>query len=236
MLLYLAFITATLTVLVQCHDCKDYDLSASDQSLVDMMKHYLHTSRKEECPPGGKSSTSGVTYVRWGKKGCPNGVDMIYTGQVGGNYYSNKGGCVNYLCLPNDPENGDALSSDNGQLYGTEYETAGSHKPSGMKDMRQKEVPCAVCHQRKRSVLLMIPARKTCYKGWTSEYSGYLLTDHKTYSSKEYLCVDKNAEPLDNKTGNEDGALLYGISAKCGSLRCPPYKDATDVRCVVCTK
>ena len=57
---YVVFITSTLTVLVQCHDCKDYDLSASDQSLVDMMKHYLHTSRKEECPPGGKPSTSGM--------------------------------------------------------------------------------------------------------------------------------------------------------------------------------
>ncbi|VDI45170.1 Hypothetical predicted protein [Mytilus galloprovincialis] len=245
---YVVFITSTLTVLVQCHDCKDYDLSASDQSLVDMMKHYLHTSRKEECPPGGKPTTSdqhnksllfihvGVTYVRWGKKECPKGVDMVYTGQVGGNHYSHKGGGVNYLCLPNNPENGKAFKTDNTQLFGTEYETTGGHKPTGMKDMHQKEVPCAVCHQRKKSVLLMIPARKTCYKGWTSEYSGYLLTDHKTYSSKEYLCVDKHSEPLDNKAGNEDGALLYGISTKCGSLRCPPYKDAVDVQCVVCTK
>ncbi|XP_063418867.1 short-chain collagen C4-like [Mytilus trossulus] len=234
---YVTFITATLIVLVQCHDCKDYDLSASDQSLVDMMKHYLHTSRKEECTPGGKQSTSGVTYVRWGKKECPKGVDMVYTGQVGGNDHANKGGGVNNLCLPNDPENGKPLSgADNAQLFGTEYETTSKFKPSGMRDMYQMEVPCAVCHQRRKSVLLMIPGRKTCYKGWTSEYSGYLLSGHKTTSSKDYACVDENAEPLDNKSSNENGALFYAISTKCGSLRCPPYKDAVEVQCVVCTK
>jgi hypothetical protein len=31
------------------HECKDFKLSASDQSVIDMMKHYLHTSRKTEC-------------------------------------------------------------------------------------------------------------------------------------------------------------------------------------------
>ncbi|CAC5384863.1 unnamed protein product [Mytilus coruscus] len=155
---YLALTLAALTVLVQCHDCKDYDLSASDQSLVDMMKHYLHTSRKEDCQQERKQSTSGVTYVRWGKKTCPQGVDMVYTGQVGGNYHTNKAGGVNNLCLPNDPENGESQKDDNDQLFGAEYEIGSSYKPSGMKeDMQQKEVPCAVCHQRKKAVLLMIP-------------------------------------------------------------------------------
>ncbi|CAC5366245.1 unnamed protein product [Mytilus coruscus] len=198
---YLAFITTASTVFVQCHDCNDYDLSASDQSLVDMIKHYLHTSRKMECPPEGKQSTSGVTYIRWGKKVCPKGVEMVYTGQVGGNSHAYKAGGVNYLCLPNHPENGKTFSGENDQLFGAEYETDSGYKSSGMKDnLQQKEVPCAVCHQRNRSVILMIPVKKTCHKGWTSEYSGYLLTDHKTHSSKEYACVDKDAEPLDNKT------------------------------------
>lgn len=62
------------------------------------------------------------------------------------------------------------------------------------------------------------------------------MSDHLNQSNKEYVCVDKNAEPVDNKTGNENGALFYGIKTKCGSLRCPPYKDAVSVFCVVCTK
>lgn len=24
----------------------------------------------------------GVTYIRWGKKGCPEGVDIVYTGNL----------------------------------------------------------------------------------------------------------------------------------------------------------
>ncbi|XP_063418866.1 uncharacterized protein LOC134701660 [Mytilus trossulus] len=199
------------------------------QSLVDMMKHYLHTSRKEKCPPEGKPSTFG---------------------QVGGNQYLNKAGGVNNLCLPNDPENEEPLKGDNHQIFEAEYGNTAGNEPSGLRDMHQQEIPCSVCHQRNKSVVLMIPAvlqkarnmddrcslKKTCYRGWTSEYSGYLMTDYKTASSKEYACVAKNAEPLDDKTGNEDGALFYSVSTKCGSLKCPPYKDSVEVLCVVCTK
>jgi hypothetical protein len=41
----------------------------------------------------------------------------------GGNYYTNKGGGTNYLCLPNDPDNGKPWSYANDVLYGGEYET-----------------------------------------------------------------------------------------------------------------
>jgi hypothetical protein len=39
-------------------------------------------------------------------------------GQAGGNCYSNKGGGSNYLCLPNDPDNGKPYSYANDVLYG----------------------------------------------------------------------------------------------------------------------
>ena len=35
-------------VVVYGHECTDIKLSASDQSVIDMMKHYLHASRKTE--------------------------------------------------------------------------------------------------------------------------------------------------------------------------------------------
>ncbi|CAC5416595.1 unnamed protein product [Mytilus coruscus] len=216
-------------MLIQSQDCNDYDQLASDQSLIDVMKHCLNTCIKP--------AASGVTYVRWGKKECPKGVELVYTGQVGGNSNSNKGGGVNYLCLPNDPENGKSLSRDNDQLFGAEYQTGSYHKPYEMtSNLFNKEVTCSVCYQRKRSTVLMIPGRKTCYKGWTFEYTGYIMSDYKDYSSKEYVCVDKDAEAVDNKTGDENGALFYGVKTKCGSLRCPPYTNAVDVHCVVCTK
>ncbi|CAG2203993.1 unnamed protein product [Mytilus edulis] len=217
-------VLTTVVVVVKNHECKDYDLSASDQSLIDMMKHYLHTSRKEESSyHASKPADTGVTYVHWG--------------QVGGTDYTSKGGGVNYLCLPGDPENGLHQSYGNAQVYGSEYELGSSYKPSGWSEsMNNKEVPCAVCYKKHRSTVLMIPGRKTCYKGWTSEYQGYLLSSNGSHSKKDFACVDRNAEPLDDKNGDENGALFYALRTKCGSLRCPPYSNEADLLCVVCTK
>ena len=50
----------TLAIAVYCHECKDFKLSASDQSVIDMMKHYLHTSRKTECSDHKLSNTCKV--------------------------------------------------------------------------------------------------------------------------------------------------------------------------------
>ncbi|XP_071119842.1 short-chain collagen C4-like [Mytilus edulis] len=179
----------------------------------------------------------GVTYIRWGRKDCPAGADIVYTGQVSGNDYRNTGGGVNNLCLPNNPENGQHQSYTNDQVYGGEYRLTSSVKPSGWSEsLNQKEIPCSVCYQQRRSAVLMIPGRKTCYKGWNSEYHGYLMSDHKTHHRRDYACVDINAEPLDNLNGGASGALFYPLRTNCGSLRCPPYTDSVDVFCVVCTK
>ncbi|CAG2232274.1 unnamed protein product [Mytilus edulis] len=100
----------------------------------------------------------GVTYVRWGRKGCPDGAELVYTGQAGGNYYNNEGGGVNNLCLPNDPENGEHQNYDNSQVYGAEYNIDGNRKPHGMSgNLRYKAVPCAVCHRKQRSSILIVP-------------------------------------------------------------------------------
>ena len=40
-------------------------------------------------------------------------VILIIEGQAGGNLYTNKGGGSNYLCLPNDPDNGKSYAFDN---------------------------------------------------------------------------------------------------------------------------
>ena len=52
---------------------------------------------------------------------------------------------------------------------------------------------------------------------------------------KDYVCMDKDAEPIDNATSNNDGALFHAVRTTCGSLRCPPYKNHTEMLCVVCT-
>ena len=84
-------------------------------------------------------------------------VMLIIVGQAGGNYYNHKGGGSNYLCLPNDPDNGKPYSYTNDVLYGTEYETGGS-------ELRNKDVPCAVCKRKGKSSVLMIPGTYFSFK------------------------------------------------------------------------
>ena len=91
-------------------------------------------------------------------------VMLIIVGQAGGNYYTNKGGGSNYLCLPNDPDNGKPFSYANDVLFGAEYEVAGSGKPSGFGNLHEQDVPCAVCKRRGTSSVLMIPGKCFSFK------------------------------------------------------------------------
>ncbi|CAC5422215.1 unnamed protein product [Mytilus coruscus] len=233
-MLTFSFATVIVAFVVSAygHDCKEYILTPSDQSLIDMMKHYLHTSRKADCPVTPSQQDIGVTYIRWGKKICPGNSDIVYAGQAGGNHYANKGGGTNYLCLPSDPENGKPYSFDNDGLYGAQYEIHSSTKPSRLSaTLGHKEVPCAICRRKGKSSVLLIPGRTSCYKGWKSEYSGFLMSERKNHNSKDYICMDGKAEPLDSRSSNEYGALFYPVRAKCGSLRCPHTKIT--LRCFV---
>ncbi|CAG2205316.1 unnamed protein product [Mytilus edulis] len=160
-MLTFSFATTIVVFVVSVYgnDCKEYNLTPSDQSLIDMMKHYLHTSRKADT------------------------VAQSQQGQAGGNFYTNKGGGSNYLCLPSDPENGKVTNNDNDGLYGAEKE-----------DVLQR-------------MEIRVP--------W------FLMSQHKRYNQMDFICMDGEAEPLDNRSANENGALFYPIKAKCGSLRCP---------------
>ena len=121
-------------------------------------------------------------------------------------------------------------------MFATEYET-NDFPP--LSSLHNHEAPCAVCRVTDRGTMLMIPAKTECPSGWTEEYQGYLMGGyHDHLSSKESICVDENAEARpDSSTGNEDGALLYPIEARCdnGNLPCRPYINGDELACVVCT-
>jgi hypothetical protein len=80
-----------------------------------------------------------------------------------------------------------------------------------------------------------ISGKQTCYSGWKAEYTGILMTEHKNHNNKDYVCLDKEAEAIDTDARSQNGALFYAVRTTCGSLRCPPYKNHTDMYCVVCT-
>lgn len=61
----------------------------------------------------GSGSSS---YIRWGRTTCPSTCDttLVYSGRVGGTYYSTRGGAADYLCLPDQPEYSDFTPGSGG--------------------------------------------------------------------------------------------------------------------------
>ena len=182
-------------------------------------------------PPG--PSRGGVVYTRWGKSTCPSvsGTRLVYAGRAGGSYYEHNGGGANHLCMPPDPQYTLRYRSGfqaNARVYGAEYESpiVGTH---------QHNVPCAVC-QASREIVLMIPAKTTCPTSWTTEYTGYLMTEKYNHRRSTYECVDKSQEAVPGSYRNTNGALFYHVEAHCGyGLQCPPYVEEKELTCVVCT-
>ena len=184
-------------------------------------------------PPG--PSTGGAVYTRWGRTICPNttGTELLYAGITSGSPYNLYGGGANYLCLPKDPDyliNG--IPPYYSQLYGTEYQHP---VPFPLHD---RNVPCAVCYTAKRISKVMIPAKTSCPKSWTTEYAGYLIAERNVHQRNAvYECMDSDGEAIPGSEANTNGALFYHVIATCNNgLPCPPYVTSKTITCVVCTK
>ena len=159
----------------------------------------------------------------------------MYAGRAGGTWYQHKGGAANYLCMPDDP---DYLSYSPGvqgynYVFGAEYET---HGRSPLRAVREHNVPCAVCYASTRVAITMIPAKTRCPSNWTLEYSGYLMSDNRIYTTTMYECVDKNPDSVPGSASDAEGALFYHVEANCNGMLCPPYDPQKELTCAVCTK
>ena len=180
----------------------------------------------------------GVTYIRWGRTSCPtvDGTEDIYNGITAGSHHGHTGGGSNYICMVKEAkyDPGAVTRSTGSHIYGTEYHTAGN----ALNSLDQDNVPCAVCHVTNRSVQLMIPGTDQCPGGWTSEYTGWLMSERHNHKGRTmYVCVDKDAQALPGLGADRDAALLYHTSVDCTyGIPCPPYVHVKDLACVVCTK
>ncbi len=189
-------------------------------------------------PPGPHSG--GMVYTRWGRTTCPDtqGTELVYEGIAAGSSHTHKGGGVNYLCLPEEPEYwSDYQAGDYGAgyVYGAEYE---AWKAGPLHSMYDHNVPCAVCYTTTRESVLMLPARITCPQHWTLEYNGYLMSDRHTHYRKTYECMDKNPESIAGSNPDTNGALFYFNEVSCSSdgVPCPPYDSQKELTCAVCTR
>ncbi|XP_062619738.1 short-chain collagen C4-like [Saccostrea cucullata] len=189
------------------------------------------TREVETLRANNSKAFGGATFVRWGKKSCPDAdSELVYWGYTGGSPYSQTGGAAEYVCLPRDPTFHNILSSSS-SIYGSEYQ---GNFVSGI---HNDDVPCAVCRSLRSTSVIMLASREHCYSGWKTEYSGFLASGAMSHvAASQFVCLDRYPEVLDHSSADEDGKLFYIVSAKCGSLPCPPYKDGQQLYCSVCSK
>ncbi|CAG2185614.1 unnamed protein product [Mytilus edulis] len=177
--------------------------------------------------------TLGTTYVRWGRKQCPNkNTELVYSGFAGGSHYTDKGAAAEYVCLPPDPNYVKTSGGDNGRMFGAEFDNNFFASNADNED-----VPCALCRTKLATSVIMIPGKNTCYKGWKVEYHGYLASGyHAHVAASAYACVELNPEYIIGGVDEHVGKLFYEVLSKCGSLKCPPYINNYPLTCVVCSK
>lgn len=190
---------------------------------------YEETSRAQSRDAGG-----ALTYVRWGRTTCPvGGATIVYSGQAAGTRHDKaRTGGSPYICVPNQPwyfgqvdpstplgnisqANRDAIKQDETRsiLHGTYF-----------------YLSCVLCLVRTRSVQIMLPARKECYRGWHREYDGYLVVQSNRKDHKDVICLDRQSRNL-----LKDATYVRGLFASCETFSCPPYVETERLPCVVCT-
>ncbi|XP_076070771.1 uncharacterized protein LOC143042372 [Mytilus galloprovincialis] len=176
---------------------------------------------------------SGATYIIWGRKQCPhNNTELVYSGYAGGGHYNEIGAAVEHVCLPPDPNYVKTSGEDHGRMYGAEFYTN-----FFADDAANEDVPCALCRTNHANTAIMIPGKNTCYSGWKVEYHGYLASGAiGNQAASTYACVDIKPEYIIGGVDRHFGKLLFGVLTKCGSLKCPPYKNNYPLTCVVCSK
>ena len=182
----------------------------------------------------------GTSYIRWGRTECPgNGSDLVYQGFAGGSSYTHTGAASSLLCLPIEPELAkfDDKELYGGFIYGTEYRESQRGDKLFQTETYLQDVPCAVCSITGRPISIMIPARTSCYPGWTLEYLGYLMSGNTgDIGASDYYCIDTSPDMVHGGSAKQGGHLLFFVESRCSLLKCPPYKHGRELACVVCSQ
>ena len=123
------------------------------------------------------------------------------------------------------------------RLGGVEFETFGTSS-TPFRNLREADMPCAVCHTDTKLSVLTVPAQYTCPNGWSMEYNGYLMTEleRSDRQRKNTLCVDKDSEAVPGSEASTNPAVVYLMRATCDGLPCPPYNTNMALPCAVCSK
>ena len=197
------------------------------------------TDREFACVVCSPLTRSGSVYTRWGRKSCPDGNELIHTGQAASSHYSHSGSGANTICMF-DGTNATYLNYNDGNndhslLYGVAFQTSG-YGVNSLTSVHNQRVPCSVCFVNESYSTLTLPAKTACPSGWEKQYSGYLFSAYFNHKKEDWLCVDESPES-NGPYGSSQG-LIYPVEIECGSIHCgsstTEYLGNYELTCVVC--
>lgn len=85
----------------------------------------------------------------------------------------------------------------------------------------------------------MFQGRSTCPSQWTTEYSGFWVTERDSHQKSLGVCVDKDTQASDTLSGsevNDNGALWYEARVgHCGVFCDIATGNLDSITCAVCT-
>ncbi|CAG2187059.1 unnamed protein product [Mytilus edulis] len=152
-------------------------------------------------------------------------MQIVQNSYTGGGHYDERGSPAGPVCLPPDSDFVRTSSGQHGHMYGAELYSNTNVFPSSS---QFQDIPCAVCRVKQASSVIMIPGK----------YHGYMASNYYDHAAAgSYVCIDIQPEYVTGGSSwNNKSKLFFDIVAKCGSLRCPPYKHDYPLTCVVCSK
>ncbi|VDI28243.1 Hypothetical predicted protein [Mytilus galloprovincialis] len=150
---------------------------------------------------------------------------MLQHGYTGGGQYDERGSPAGPVCLPPDSDFVRTSNGQHGHMYGAEFYSNTNVFPSSS---QFQDIPCAICRVKQASSVKMIPGK----------YHGHMASNYYDHAAAgSYVCIDIQPEYFTGGSSwNNKSKLFFDIVAKCGSLRCQPYKQDYPLTCVVCSK
>eukprot|EP01048_Picozoa_sp_COSAG05_P017901 COSAG05_NODE_2525_length_2946_cov_2.038637_1_plen_783_part_00 len=192
------------------------------------------------------SSNAGPTYVRWGRTTCPSAATIMYAGIAAGSDRVDNGGGFNLQCLHGSPEYGNSdnatVNANTAKLYRAEYATNAAASGRGLWQLwhlHNRDMPCVVCQSTGSLAVYMQPGDPMCPSGWSTEYSGFVMSSPLNTRRSEYVCVDKDAEAAtegDNILNTKSAQLSpVEVLREDGDLL-ESYSSYAELGCSVCSQ
>ena len=160
--------------------------------------------------------TGSDLYIKWGNSECLWGEVNLYAGHIVASH-NLKDVVGDYICLPNE-RNPNPTRIQNAKL-----------RLEDVNDANGKNIPCAACVVKDRSIIFTFTDTTTCPPKWAVEYVGFLAANPENPGVN--ICVD---------TATSNGLLNYpskdlAVIATGSYKAYDAYKQQDAVSCVVCS-